>query len=54
MSNEIIKTENAAKVLQLMDSTEDGGDRYNEFVSLIAKENGISVSQLEAELDPFI
>lgn len=49
-----IKTAEAQRVLQLMDSTEDGADRYSEFVRLVAKESGKSIAQIEEELDPFI
>ncbi|MBD77971.1 MAG: hypothetical protein CL840_03370 [Crocinitomicaceae bacterium] len=48
------KTESAKKVLQLMDSEEDGGCRYQEFVRQVSNEDGISYEQLEAELDPFV
>ena len=48
------KTAEAQRVLQLMDSTEDGASRYTEFVQLVASESNISVKQLERELDPFI
>lgn len=48
------KTPNAKRVLQLMDSDEDGDERYDEFVELVAREAGISILQLESELEPFI
>jgi Ca2+-binding EF-hand superfamily protein len=51
---EPVKTKSAKKVLQLMDKYEDGSDRYMEFVKKVAKEDKISVKQLEKELDPFI
>lgn len=49
-----IKTANAQRVLQLMDSCENGDSRYREFVELVAKEANVSIEQLEAELNPFI
>jgi hypothetical protein len=49
-----IKTANAQRVLQLMDSCEDGASRYREFVELVSKEAKISTEQLEKELNPFI
>lgn len=49
-----IKTKNAKRVLQLMDSEDDGDSRYQEFVALVSKETGVSIEQLEQELDPFI
>lgn len=52
--NEVKKTKSASKVLKLMDSEEDGPDRYKEFVKKVAKEDKISVKQLEKELEPFI
>lgn len=51
---EVKKSSSAKKVLQLMDSEEDGQDRYMEFVKRVAKEDNISISQLEKELEPFI
>ena len=51
---EPVKTKSAKKVLQLMDKYEDGPNRYMEFVKKVAKEDKISVKQLEKELDPFI
>ncbi|WP_415912532.1 hypothetical protein [Neptuniibacter sp. QD37_11] len=48
------KTKGAQKVLQLMDSVEDGENRYREFVDQVAQEDGITVAQLEKELEPFI
>ncbi|MGR5296863.1 hypothetical protein ACPV5U_19625 [Vibrio mediterranei] len=48
------KSANAKKVLQLMDSCQDGQDRYQEFVRLVAKDANISIEVLEAELEPFI
>lgn len=51
---EATKTKSAKKVLQLMDKYEDGAGRYAEFVKKVAKQDGISVAQLEKELDPFI
>lgn len=49
-----IKTVNASRVLQLMDSCLDGEDRYQEFVKQVAEEANMSVTALEAELEPFI
>lgn len=48
------KTVGASKVLQLMDSEEDGESRYAEFVKLVAGELGIPTNQLDKELEPFI
>jgi hypothetical protein len=48
------KTAAAQRVLQLMDASEDGDERYCEFVDLVAKEAKIPRNQLEAELEPFI
>ncbi len=36
-----------------MDSTEDGDAMYEEFVKEVATATGVSISQLEAELEPF-
>jgi hypothetical protein len=49
-----IKTKRAKKVLQLMDSTIDGPDRYTDFVKQVSKETGVPVSQIERELEAFI
>jgi hypothetical protein len=51
---QIEKSENAKRVLQLMDSCEDGYSRYQEFVKKVSLEYGISIEQLERELVPFI
>lgn len=48
------KSESAAKVLMLMDSHEYESKSYSYFVKRIADENGISIEQLERELQPFI
>ena len=48
------KSKSAKKVLQLMDKFEDGESRYSEFVKKVAKQDGISVAQLEKELEPFV
>lgn len=48
------KTASAKKVLQLMDSEEDGDCRYQEFVRQVSIEDCIPYEQLEAELEPFI
>lgn len=50
----IPKTVNAQKVLQMMDSEEDGDSRYQEFVRVVASESGITIAQLEQELAPFM
>lgn len=50
----IPKTDGAQKVLQMMDSEEDGESRYQEFVDIVASESGITTAQLDKELDPFI
>ena len=52
--NEAKKSKSASKVLKLMDAEEDGQDKYMEFVKKVAKEDKISVKQLEKELDPWI
>ncbi len=49
-----VKTINATRVLQLMDREDNGAARYREFVEWVASEAGISVQQLETELEPFI
>ncbi len=54
LMSEIPKTNNAQRVLQLMDSEENGNNRYQEFVKLVAKDVGISTQQLGSELEPFI
>lgn len=48
------KTLNASKVLRLMDSVDDGQDRYCEFVKQVADQAGITIDALDAELEPFI
>ncbi|MEI8659412.1 hypothetical protein [Vibrio sp. Hal054] len=48
------KTARASRVLQLLDSDEDAHDEYQTFVKLVAEEEGISIEQLETELEPFI
>lgn len=50
----IYKSERACRVLQLMDSNEDGASRFSEFVKTVSKETGVSVEQIELELEPFI
>jgi hypothetical protein len=54
MSTSIFKSENAKRVLQLMDSFEDGQERYCEFVDQVAQEANMTKEALEAELEPFI
>lgn len=49
-----VKTQGAQKVLELMDSQEDGADRYCEFVELVSNETGVTIAQLNKELEPFI
>lgn len=48
------KTENAKQVLELMDSVEDGPERYREFVAQVANKANVPASQVEKELEPFI
>ncbi len=48
------KSESAKKVLLLMDSPEYESKSYSDFVQQVAKEDSITVEQLEIELDPFI
>lgn len=48
------KTEGAQRVLSLMDSVEDGEERYCEFVKKVAKEMEITAEKLDLELEPFI
>jgi hypothetical protein len=50
----VVKTQGAQKVLSLMDFFEDGDDRYCEFVKLVSTETGITIEQLNKELEPFI
>lgn len=54
LNESVKKTKSAKKVLQLMDSEEDGGSMYMKFVKQVAKEDNISIKQLEKELDPFV
>lgn len=49
-----VKTDAASYVLELMDTHEDGQDRYMEFVRAGAALWGISVCQLNVELEPFV
>lgn len=49
-----VKTQGAQQVLELMDSQEDGADRYCEFVELVSNETGVTIAQLNKELEPFI
>ena len=51
---QIEKTVAARKVLKMMDCEKDGESRYQEFVSLVAEQYGITIEQLNMELDPFI
>jgi hypothetical protein len=50
----VFKSINAKRVLSLMDSCEDGQDRYLEFVLLVANEAGVTREAVEAEVSPFI
>lgn len=50
MNVNIIKTDNARKVLQLMDNDYS----YCDAVALVCKETGVDRKQLEEELEPFI
>ncbi len=52
--HEVKKSKSASKVLKMMDSEEGGDAKFKEFVAKVAKEDGISVEQLEKELEPFI
>ncbi len=49
-----MKSDSVTRVLQLMDSCEDGQERYAEFVALVASEDNVSVKQLETELNQYI
>jgi len=48
------KSSNAKRVLQLMDSCEDGASRYMEFVKLVSSEANVTIESLEVELEPYI
>jgi len=50
----VVKTENAQRVLQLMDSEEDGSQKYSEFVVQVSNDAGITKEHLEIELEPFV
>ncbi|CAH6978952.1 conserved hypothetical protein [Vibrio chagasii] len=54
MSQSPQKSQAATKVLQLMDSCEDGDGRYTEFVNEVVAELGVSKEELEKELDLYI
>lgn len=49
-----VKTSNAKRVLQLMDSCVDGDNRYSEFVKQVSDETGVSVQQINKELENWI
>ncbi|MFA0882291.1 hypothetical protein NHG76_16605 [Vibrio cholerae] len=49
-----MKSDSVARVLQLMDSCEDGQERYAELVAQVASEDNVSVEQLETELNQYI
>lgn len=48
------KSKAAQKVLELMDSEEDGQDKYGQYVAQVVKEMGVSKEALEKELDKYI
>jgi hypothetical protein len=48
------KSDNAARVLQLMDSVEDGLAEYSRFVAQTSEETGTNIKKIEKELEPFI
>ena len=50
----VIKTHRAQDVLEMMGAFEDGGDRYQEFVRLVADKSGVTTKQLNSELDFFV
>lgn len=54
VKRQIEKSEHVKQVLRLMDSCEDGNSRFQEFVRRVSSEYGISIEQLERELEPFI
>ncbi|WP_198556704.1 hypothetical protein [Paraglaciecola sp. MB-3u-78] len=49
-----VKTKCASRVLQLMDSSEDGADRYFEFVNRTSVEFAVPVKQMEDDLKPYL
>ncbi|WP_205967888.1 hypothetical protein [Paraglaciecola sp. 20A4] len=49
-----IKTEAVKRVLDLMDSCESGPGRYEEFTNQVAADFGISVRQLDKDLEAFM
>lgn len=49
-----MKSDCVTRVLQLMDSCEDGQERFTEFVAQVASENNVSVEELETELNQYI
>lgn len=49
-----MKSNSVIRVLQLMDSFEDGQERYAEFVTQVANEDNVSIEQLEQELNQYI
>lgn len=49
-----MKSDSVTRVLQLMDSCEDGQERYVEFMAQVASEDNVSVEQLETELNQYI
>ena len=48
------KTSRAKQVLQLMDNDESGHPSYMAYVESVAAQTGVTIKQLEIELDPFI
>lgn len=48
------KSSPAQKVLELMDSVENGGDRFSEFVNVVSKESGVPREQIKEELKLYI
>jgi hypothetical protein len=48
------RTNEASRVLNLMESEEDGPARYCEFVKLVSFESGVPIDQLERDLRPFV
>lgn len=51
MSNKSVA---AQKVLELMDSVEDGADRFSEFLLIVSKETGASTEQIKEDLKSYI
>ena len=49
-----VKFKSLTKFLRLLDSCEDGPDRYQEFLARVANEDNITVDQLERYVEPYI